>query len=528
MKQYTFLFRTAIRSLLLMMVLWGAARYSSRPVSSAANRPPYVLVIYADQHRFDCLGAAGNPNVKTPYLDSLARDGVLFRNSFCTWPVCTPSRYSLLSGQYVKQHRGRSNQATLLPGTRTFPALLRAAGYSTAAVGKMHFTPAYQDVGFSELQLAEQNGRGRWVDDYHRYLKERGLIDSVDLIDQERLYRNRAPQDYWQTFGAAVSNLPEEHHSTTWIGNRALEQLSKWKPDKPALLMVGFIKPHHPFDPPAPWDRMYDPAALTVLPGWTDQPLSRDLERNRGYFEHTTLSLPALRRVMAYYYAAISQLDAQVGKMLDSLKRKGLYEKTLIVYTADHGEYLGFHHMLLKSNHMYDPLIKVPLIIKYPQNRLAGAVSGILVSSIDVTATILREAALEPAPEMKGRSLYSGGLSREAGRDLVFAEDAGFVMVRSSTRKLLYSAQPGRSLFFDLESDPLEIKNLADDPDRQGEIQYMKEALLRWFQVETETEPHVDLTARQINQPNVPADRTAAEKEMQRYSEEKMRRILGK
>ena len=527
MKTYRSLFRPAIPSLLLVIFFCNTERYAAE-TSSAENKLTYVLVIYADQHRFDCLGVMGNPDVKTPHLDSLARDGVLFRNSFCTWPVCTPSRYSLLSGQYVKQHRGRSNQATLLPGTPTFPALLRAAGYNTAAVGKMHFTPAYQDVGFSELQLAEQNGHGRFVDDYHRYLKERGLIDSVDLVDQERPYRSRAPRDYWQTFGAAVSNLPEEHHSTTWIGNRALEQLSKWKPDKPGLLMVGFIKPHHPFDPPAPWDRMYDPSRLTVPSGWTDQPLARDLERNRGYFEHTTLSLPALRRVMAYYYASISQLDAQVGKMVDLLKRKGLYEKTLIIYTADHGEYLGFHHMLLKSNHMYDPLIKVPLIIKYPQNRLASLVSETLVSSIDVTATILREAALEPAPQMRGHSLYSGGLSTEAGRDFIFAEDAGFIMVRSRTRKLLYSAQPGRSLFFDLESDPLEIENLADNPARQGEVRQMKDALLRWFQVETESEPYVDFTARQINQPNVPTDRANAEKEMQRYIDEKMRRILGK
>jgi len=323
-------------------------------------RRPNVLIIHADQHRFDCLGAMGNPDVKTPHLDKLAADGVLFRNSFCVWPVCTPSRYSLLSGQYVHQHRGRNNHCTLLPGTATFANILRDAGYQTKAVGKMHFTPAYLDVGFSEMELSEQNGPGRLVDDYHRYLQKRGLIDADDSIDQLRKFRDRAPDKYWETYGADVSNLPEEHHSTTWIGNRAVETLSTWTKGEPGLLMAGFIKPHHPFDPPSPWDKMYDADKLTVLPGWTDAPLPCDLAFSTGYLDNRKLTLPLLRRVMAYYYATISQIDAHVGRMIAVLKQKGLYDDTLIIYTADHGDFMGFHHMVLKGNHMYDPLIKVP------------------------------------------------------------------------------------------------------------------------------------------------------------------------
>ncbi len=512
------------------LVKWLAAvLFAAQIILVAAQqqlrRRPHVLVIHADQHRFDCLGAMGNPDVKTPNLDALVADGVLFRSSFCTWPVCTPSRYSLLSGQYVRQHRGRSNVATLLPATPTFANLLRAAGYRTKAVGKMHFMPAYLDVGFSELQLAEQNGRGRLADDYHRYLKQRSLIDSVDLMDQEQPYRNQAPEEYWKTFGAGVSNLAEEHHSTTWIGNRAVEAISQWKPDRPGLLMVGFIKPHHPFDPPVPWNTMYDPAKLTILPGWTDQPLERDLER-RGYFDNKTLTLPALRRVMAHYYATISQLDAQVGRMIRVLKEKGIYDDTLIIYTADHGEYLGFHHLLLKGNLMYDPLIKVPLIIKFPRGKYAGKVSDALVSSIDVTRTILSESGLEPGPDMRGHPLQPVSAGDQPGRDLIFAEDGSFVMVRSRNRKLLYSSHPGRSLFFDLEKDPWEMNNLTDDLRFKEEIHQMKDALLRWFQVDSQTSPYLDLQARQIDQPNVPQDQVGAEKEMDDYIRAQMRKVL--
>ena len=243
------------------------------------QKHPNILLIHADQHRFDCLGAYGNPDVRTPNIDALAADGVRYENSFCPFPVCTPSRYSLLSSQYVHQHLGWTNRCTLAPGIPTFPRVLRDAGYRTKAVGKMHFTPTYLDVGFQEMVLAEQDGPGRFDDDYHRWLRDEGLVDGLDLIDQRREYREKAPDIYWDTLGALRSDLDEAHHSTTWIAERAMETLAGWG-DGGNLLMVGFIKPHHPFDPPAPWDDMYDPELLTLLPGWLETPLARDIARS--------------------------------------------------------------------------------------------------------------------------------------------------------------------------------------------------------------------------------------------------------
>lgn len=222
---------------------------------------PNILLILTDQQRWDTLGCGGNAQIQMPHLDALAADGVLFPHSFCSFPVCTPSRYSLLSGLYVHQHGGWSNRCTLAPGLPTFPRLLRQAGYSTAAVGKMHFTPTYLDVGFDRLELAEQDGEGRLEDDYHRELKQAGLLDLLDLVDQRAEFRERAPQEYWRSFGAQTSDLPEEWHSTTWIAERALREIDGWG-EGGSLLAAGFIKPHHPFDPPAPWDAMYDPDSI--------------------------------------------------------------------------------------------------------------------------------------------------------------------------------------------------------------------------------------------------------------------------
>lgn len=488
---------------------------------------PNILIIHADEHRIECLGAYGNSEVKTPHVDQLAADGVRYDNSFCPFPVCTPSRYSLLSGQYVHDHRGWNNRSTLAPDIPTFPKVLRGAGYRTRAVGKMHFTPTYLDVGFDEMALAEQDGPGRWDDDYHRYLMRHGLVDRNDLEDQlVREYRKFAPQEYWDTCGALVSNLPEEHHSTTWIADRAVETLQSWTTDEAQLLMVGFIKPHHPFDPPAPWDQMYDPETLTLLKGWTQASLDRDLKFNRGYFPNDKLTESALRRVMAYYYAGISQIDHHVGRMIRLLKDKGLYDNTMIVYTADHGDYMGYHHMLLKGNYMYDPVVKVPLIVKWPGNGKAGTVSDRMVNNIDLAPTVCRAGGCRPPTQMYGRALQDDG----DGHELIFAEANGGrqVMARSRTRKLVLAPPNRENLFFDLEKDPGEINNLYDSPQYRDETKKMEAALTQWRCREKNPQPYVDHDAPRIDQPNVPPHDLSQREAIMDYYRQKMMALQGR
>ena len=387
---------------------------------------PNILIIQADQHRADCIGAYGNSDIQTPHIDALAADGVRYANSFCPYPVCTPSRYCFLSGLYVRQHLGGSNHCTLPAGLSTFPQILRAAGYRTKAVGKMHLTPTYADVGFDELILAEQNGVGRYDDDYHRWLRERGQGHFVDLLDQEHEYRDHAPAEYWQHVGALESNLDEEHHSTTWIAEQALDEVQTWQGGG-HLLMASFIKPHHPFDPPAPWSRMYDPEALHLLPGYTPEPLPQDLIFSKGYFPSHEMTETKIRRAMAYYYATISQIDHHVGRMTSLLKAKGLYDDTLILYNSDHGDYMGYHHLLLKGNHMYEPLIRVPLILKYPGQLQAGSVCDALVNTYR-----LRSDAVEAGRLRCARGYVGFGPGRRSA--------ASTAVCRVGTGTLLYGA----------------------------------------------------------------------------------------
>lgn len=491
------------------------------PLAAAPTRAdrPNVLVLHVDQLRVDCLGVYGNPDIKTPNIDRLAADGVRYTNSFCSFPVCTPSRYSLLSGRYVHDHAGWDNRSTLAPEIATFPRIFRAAGYRTKAVGKMHFTPTYLDAGFDELLLAEQDGPGRWDDDYHRWLMGLGLVDRNDLEDQVAEYRQRAPREYWDRLGAIVSNLPEANHSTTWIADRAVETVRSWDSGRRSLLMVGFIKPHHPFDPPAPWHTMYDPQKLTILSGWTESTPQHDLKFSRGYFPNDELTESSLRRAMAYYYASISQIDHHVGRLTALLKEKGLYDSTLIVLTADHGEYLGHHHMLLKGNHMYDPLVKVPLVIKWPGQRDAGQVSDRLVSNIDVAPTLCRAAGLAPAAKMPGEDLGANSPARE----IVFCESGrNQVMARTRTGKLLLDTKtPGQSLFFDLRADPLEMRNLFESPASQAEIQRLTAAVAAWRPGEL-PQRYVDPQAPQISGPNVPPPGLQHREAIMKYYRAKM------
>lgn len=461
---------------------------------------PNLLVIHADQHRYECLGACGNLDIRTPHLDNLARDGVRYDNCFCPFAVCTPSRYSLLSGLYVHEHRGSTNHSTMLPGTATFPALLAQAGYHTWAVGKMHMTPTYADVGFQGLVLAEQDGDGRWDDDYHRWLRGHDLVDRNDLEDQVRAYRDAAAPAYWEAFGALPSNLPEAFHSTTWIGDRAVEALDGWGAGG-NLLMVGFIKPHHPFDPPDPWAGMYDPRYLTLLPGWTEEVPRQDAAFAPGYFDDARLTRESLRRVMAAYYATISQIDHQVGRMIEGLKRRGLYDGAMVVYTSDHGDYMGLHHRILKGNHLYDALARVPLIVKWPHQTARGRSTDRLVSTVDLAPTFLSAAGLAAAPGMHGHDLASS-----AGREVVFCEGtAGERMARSARYKLLTNAHDAaRSLFFDLAADPAELHDLSADPATAAIRAELAARVEDWLPAAGYV-PYVDEQAPIVDRPNAVA-----------------------
>jgi arylsulfatase A-like enzyme len=438
---------------------------------------PNILVVLVDQHRADCVGINGNNDILTPNLDALARDGYSNTNCYSTFPLCTPARYSLMTGLYVRQHMGWGNRSTIPKELPTVGRLLKDAGYHTDYIGKLHFSPTYADMGFEDMLLAEQEGPGRYEDDYHRELRANGLIDFTDMQDQISELRKTAPPEYHANFGTAPTNLEYPYYSTDWIGLKALEHIDKWD-NNPQLLFVGFIKPHHPFDTPPPWRDMYDPQKLSILPGWSESVSDEDYAVYPGFFDMKTLTPEVHREILRQYYGSITQIDHYVGQFIEKLKTKGMYDNTLIIYISDHGEYLGHHHLELKNNYLYDPVIKVPLIVKYPVRHPASRknTSGEspcdskLVSLIDATATILEAAGIKFPPSLQ-QKIFPLHVCK---RDVIFAENLNSAMIRTQDYKLIQSEKVA-SCLFDLRKDPYEFANVYNS----SEYQEIKAKLLK-------------------------------------------------
>lgn len=427
---------------------------------------PNIILIMADQLRWDCLGYAGNADVRTPNLDVLASHGVNFCEAICQQPLCVPSRTTVMTGLYPSQHGVRDNRDALPESTPVLPRLLRGHGYQTAAIGKMHFVPPRADHGFDLLRIAEQDGPGRNEDDYHAWLAEQGKEDRIDYWDQ--VDRKAAPRAYWNSFGAMTSNLPEALYSTTWIGDQAVRFISDTA-RAPFFLWVGFVKPHHPFDPPAPWDKLYDPESLELPPGFA-LPVPEEDARRGGFFDPRQMTEARFRRVLTHYYANISHVDKQVGRILATLTARG-HRNNVIVFCADHGDYMGQHGLITKCHtRPYDAVLRAPLLIAGLPGQRRGEREPALAELTDILPTLLEVAGV-PRPEAcSGKSLVP--LVLEGGRDLreaAYAEGPGDMrIIRTATHKLIETSEPELRALYDLNLDPHEFRNRFDEPDSAG------------------------------------------------------------
>ncbi|PCJ59002.1 MAG: hypothetical protein COA79_11625 [Planctomycetota bacterium] len=500
------------------------------------NKKPNILILFSDQHFSGAIGAYGNQEIKTPNIDSIASDGVLYKNAYCSFPICTPSRYSLLSGKHTFEHACWDNFSTLDPTTPTFPKILKQGGYHTKAIGKMHYVPTYLDVGFDEMILAEQAGEGRWDDDYHRYLKDNDLIDINDFLDQagktSSEYRNQFSSEYTQKGASTKSNLEEKHHSTTWIADQAINSIKQWS-DEPNLLMASFIKPHHPEDPPAPWDTEYDPKTIKLLPGYLESSL--DPENKYAGIDDSEEKKASenedeVRHFLAKYYGTISHLDSHIGRIIKCLKENKQYDNTMIIYTADHGDYCGYHGMILKCNYMYEPVVKIPMIIKYP-GEIKASVNEKFTTIIDLPITICSQAELQMPKNLSGLNLSTDFEDRE----YIFSEygchepnKGSMTMVRDKRFKLITETSGFPNLFFDLENDPNEVNNLYASAIHQDKIIEMKKAIQNWRGEDWYKPTPCDLNAPQIKQANVPQDIESHRKEMKAYFKSKIEDFLQK
>ncbi len=472
------------------------------------NPPLNVLLITSDQHHWTALGAV-NDQIKTPNLDRLCASGTRFNRAYCPNPTCTPTRASIITGQYPSTHGAWSLGTKLPENAPTVGDAFRAAGYDTFLVGKAHFQPlasapdqtsvecqpilrdldywrTFNDeqtpwYGFDHVELTRNHAdEGHVGQHYAIWLEEQGLDNWRDYFQD--------PQT-GQPKRVGAWELPAELHYTTWTAERtvALMQESVAN-DKPFFGWASFHDPHPPYLVPQPWAEMYDPAdmepgtlgenEMELLPEHfrltqEEKPNFSAYQEsgfaNHGFQSHLTDEAEG-RREMAIYYGMVSFMDEQIGRILDALDESGLAENTLIVFTTDHGHFLGQHGLWYKGAFHYEDVLRVPFIASWPGQIPAGQSSEALQSLVDLAPTFLAACALPVPGAMQGvnqLSVWKG--ERNSARDEVIAEFRHQptrvhlrTLITAQHKLTIYRDQPYGELF-DLENDPDERRNLWDD-----------------------------------------------------------------
>ncbi len=457
---------------------------------------PNIVLIITDQQRFDTIAALGFPYMDTPHLDRLAREGVALTNCYSSAPSCVPARASLFTGYFPHTTGVYKNGDAW---QHSWVESLAAAGYHCVNVGKMHTVPFLAPVGFHERYVVENKDRfleGRYFfDEWDRALAARGLTKQ-----RRELYRQRG--DYAERVGAFEWELPEDLHSDMFVGNLAAWWLDHYPRTEPLFLQVGFPGPHPPYDPipryAEPYLKKDLPLAevtqeeLDHLPPPFQAMRQHNAEVDHDSIVHALHPTHAQRhRQRAYYLANVTMIDDRIGEILQALERNGYLENTVVLFTSDHGDCLGDHGQSQKWT-MYDIILHMPTIVWWPGRLPAGRRVDELCQVMDLGATILEMAGLEPPASFEARSLLPllRGEPGASGRDYVFAEhgrdgilrETEFVtMVRSREWKLVHFLDEPFGQLFDLTDDPGEVRNLWGDPGYQDVKRELLDAMREWL-----------------------------------------------
>ncbi|MGH8017499.1 MAG: sulfatase family protein [Opitutaceae bacterium] len=445
------------RALLPALALQSAAAVGAAATAPAGSRPN-ILIVYTDDQRWDCLGIAGHSFLKTPNIDRIGREGVRFANAFTTSPVCSPSRASFLTGQYKHTHGvlGNEDSTALSMRLNTFPRILHEAGYRTGYFGKWHMGKSGEP----------RPGFDRWV-----ALEGQGsYLDPLVNIDGRRV----ATKGY-------VADIVTEYAA------RFIEQESS----QPFCVIVAHKAPHSPFTP---------------APRHADLYANETIERRRNSRDDLS-DKPALTKPLPGWpcvgpgtgpgddqirnqLRTLASIDEGVGRLLALLERRGELERTLVLFSSDHGYFWG-EHGLGDKRAAYEEALRVPLLARYPPLAAAGAVCEAMVLNIDVAPTLLELAGAAMPGTTQGKSFlpllgsdrsndaafrtaFLAGYSNEAGQPRI----PTWRGTRTSRWKFVqYPTLPGMDELYDLEADPFELNNLADDPAHLADLRDVKRTL---------------------------------------------------
>lgn len=453
-------------------------------------KQPNILFIMTDQMRGDCMGFAGHPDVKTPYLDTLASRGVSFDRAYSACPSCIAARAALHTGMSQEHHR-RTGYEDGIPWEyeHTLAGELSKAGYYTQCVGKMHVHPLRNYLGFHNVELHDgylhcarytsvpwQESQ-KHADDYFHWLKQQAGVDA-DVTDTG-LECNSWVARPWI--------YEEKYHPTNWVTDRSIDFLRRKDPTKPFFLMASYLRPHPPFDAPSYYFDMYKHKCLTppALGDWESEEL---LESQGRVFDSKCgpMDPELIREAQVGYYACITHLDHQIGRLIQALVEYELYDNTLILFCADHGEELCDHHFFRKSL-PYEGSTRIPMILSGNEKLLPGIQPGSVCHAVvelrDVMPTLLDFAHAAVPDSVDGKSMLplTADTTREIRTSLHGEHSYGPLSnhwIATSYDKFIWYTETGTEQYFRTEEDPHELHNQILNPAYQERIFTLRSQLI--------------------------------------------------
>ncbi len=449
---------------------------------SVAGSRPNILLMMADQFRADCLGSAGNQTVRTPNLDKMAARGICFRSAYSSVPSCTPARAGLLTGWGPWRHGMLGYGQVAEKYGNEMPQMLADAGYYGVGIGKMHWHPQRNPHGFAEV-LLDESGRVEspgFVNDYRKWFQTQSPTLDPD-----------ATGIGWNDYASKPYALPEHLHPTRWTGDRAVEFLHGYDREVPFFLKVSFARPHSPYDPPERFFKMYSSADIppASVGSWAGKNAQRETKQAPDTWRGD-LGADQVLRSRQGYYGSISFIDEQIGRIFEILESRGWLQNTLILFTSDHGDMLGDHHLWRKT-YAYEGSARIPLLLSWPDGLRDLPRSQVLSQPVelrDVLPTFLDAAGVPPKPEQfDGRSLLQlVRANRSEWREFVdlehnicYSAENNWSALTDGRTKYIFHATSGEEQLFNLVEDPGELKDLARDRGSEGLLQSWRARLVQ-------------------------------------------------
>lgn len=499
---------------------------------------PNILLITSDQQHFDTLGVS-NPRIRTPALDRLCHEGTRFDRAYCASPVCSPSRSSLITGMYPAWHHCWTIGVKLPEDVPTVGDVFQANGYDSTLIGKAHFQPAASQpgsesieclprvrdldfwrgfhgpwYGFNHVETARMHAYENHVGQHYAiWMEEKGFAQWREYFREWPPNPNGKYTGPECTQGAITWDLPEQYHYSCWIAERSIANIERCvEANKPFFLWSSFFDPHPPYAVPEPWSGMYRPGDMKpgayVEGEFDDMPpqYAKTREENpdfsmygepggnslHGFRSHLHTE-DQLRRWMACYYGMTSLMDREIGRILDRLDELGIADNTLVVFTSDHGHFLGQHGLVAKGAFHYEDLVRVPMIARWPGRIEAGQASVALQSLVDYAPTFLSACGIGVPGTMQGVNQIDVWQGRAASaRDHAIVENRHnptTVHLRTfidARYKITVYRNADYGELFDLQEDPGEHRNLWNS---DGHAAIKSTLLHRFLQAELAREP---------------------------------------